>query len=348
MDRRVHYIDNLRWITVSLLILFHAAIAYNTWEEANYIFFEPVKELAAIVSFISPWFMPLMFLLAGVSSKYSLQKRGYKSFIRERFVRLGIPLIFGILVINPILCYIADVTHNGYKGSFFSHYEVYFTKFTDLTGYDGGFTLGHFWFIAVLLVISLLACLFVMLIKKQRAVIGIVLAVLAVAAFDLKVSGKQVYTYLCLYLLGYFFFSDESFVKKLAGLKWIYVFCFLIFSAANVALFIFIGKYDTLNTVCNYLSFVTGILALISVGHDYLDKANRVTGFNSRTSYVFYIIHFPVVVLCQYFLGKAGVGNIANYLLTVLITYPLVYMLCYLIDKTKFLRTLFGLKRKKV
>ncbi|MBR1675576.1 MAG: acyltransferase [Eubacterium sp.] len=372
MDRRVHYIDNLRWITVSLLILFHAAIAYNTWEEANYIFFEPVKGLAAIVSFISPWFMPLMFLLAGVSSKYSLGKRGYKSFIRERFVRLGIPLIFGILVINPILCYIADVTHNGYKGRFFSHYEVYFTRFTDLTGYDGGFTLGHFWFIAVLIVVSLLACLVIRLIgpfdseidgsKKEadvdrmdgktagrkKLIIGIVFTVLAVVTFDLKVSGKQVYTYLCLYLLGYFFFSDESFVRKLAGLKWIYVFCFLIFSAVNVALFIFIGKYETLNTVCNYLSFVTGILALISVGHDHLDKANPVTSFNSRTSYVFYIIHFPVVVLCQYFLGKAGVGNIMNYLLTIIITYPLVYMLCFLIDKTKFLRILFGLKRKKV
>ena len=50
--KRVNYIDNLRWITVSLLVLYHAAMAYNTWGEANYIFFEEVKLLAAIVVLI--------------------------------------------------------------------------------------------------------------------------------------------------------------------------------------------------------------------------------------------------------------------------------------------------------
>ena len=80
MNRRIYYIDNLRWMTVSLLILFHAAIAYNTWGEANYIFFEAVRPIAFIVTLIDPWFMPMMFLLAGISSRFSLQKRGIKTF----------------------------------------------------------------------------------------------------------------------------------------------------------------------------------------------------------------------------------------------------------------------------
>ena len=79
--KRVYYIDNLRWMTVSLLILYHAAMAYNTWGEANYIFLGAVKPISSVVVFISPWFMPLMFLLAGMSSKYSLRKRGYKSYM---------------------------------------------------------------------------------------------------------------------------------------------------------------------------------------------------------------------------------------------------------------------------
>ena len=44
------------------------------------------------------------------------------------------------------------------RSNYFEHYLIYFTRFTDLTGYDGGFTLGHFWFIAVLIIISCLAC----------------------------------------------------------------------------------------------------------------------------------------------------------------------------------------------
>ena len=80
----------------------------NTRGEANYIFFEKVRPIASIVTFIDPWLMPMMFLLAGVSSRFSLQKRGYGSFIKERLLRLGIPLILGSLVMNPVLSFIAD------------------------------------------------------------------------------------------------------------------------------------------------------------------------------------------------------------------------------------------------
>ena len=94
MKSRVNYIDNLRTVTVSLLIIYHLAISYNSWGEANYIFFQSVNPIASIVVFISPWFMPLMFLLAGISASFSIKKRGCSDFIKERFKRLGIPLLF--------------------------------------------------------------------------------------------------------------------------------------------------------------------------------------------------------------------------------------------------------------
>ena len=118
MNKRINYIDNLRSITVSLLILYHVAIAYNSWGEANYIFFERVNPIASLVVLISPWFMPLMFLLAGVSASFSLKKRSNEDFMKERLKRLGIPLVFGVIIINPIMSYIADITHNGYVGNY--------------------------------------------------------------------------------------------------------------------------------------------------------------------------------------------------------------------------------------
>ena len=57
MNSRVNYIDNLRTAIVSLLIIYHLGIAYNSWGEANYIFFERVNFIVSIVVFISPWFM---------------------------------------------------------------------------------------------------------------------------------------------------------------------------------------------------------------------------------------------------------------------------------------------------
>ena len=353
MDKRIHYVDNLRWLTVSLLVIYHAAMAYNTWGEANYIFFEAVGPIAGIVSFISPWFMPLMFLLAGVSTFYSLKKRTFGAFLKERLLRLGIPILFGLLFINPILSYVADVTHNGFDGNFFAHYGIYFTRFTDLSGYDGGFTLGHLWFITMLLVVSLIGCCVIKLLAplaakdKSRAmnVIGIVFAVIAVATFEVKLLGKPLIVYIFVYLLGYYFFSSKEFVDKLSRLKWLFTPLFLICSCANVALFIFIRDYEVLNNVCSYLSFVTGILALITIGHDHLDFESSFTRFNSKISYVFYITHFPIVVLCQYFLSIMRIGIIANFALSVVISYPLTYLVCALIEKSRYVRVVFGLKK---
>ncbi|MBP0961108.1 MAG: acyltransferase [Oscillospiraceae bacterium] len=334
--KRVNYIDNLRWITVSLLVLFHTSVTYNTWGEANYIFLGEVKPFAGIVTFIYPWFMALMFLLAGVSSKFSLQKRGYKTFVGERFKRLGIPLLIGIVVISPILSYIADVTHNGYSGNFFKHYGVFFTKFTDLTGYDGGFTFAHLWFILALIVISLISLIDIKLTerfadenKKAGVILSIIVALIAIATFDVKFAGKPLIMYLCVYLLGYFTFSDQSFVAKLSRLKWVFTALFIIASSVNVILFIFIGGHEFLNNVCNYSSFVFGVLALICIGHDHLDFTNKFTQYNSKISYVFYIVHFPIVVLCQYALQSAGVGAALNFVLTILISYPITFGLCF-------------------
>ncbi len=136
---RKYYIDNLRWMSLLWLIPYHTAMAWNVWEEPNYIFFEKNKLISSIVVFLSPYFMPLLFLLAGISTKYALQKRNFKQYLAERVNKLLIPLLFGTAVLMPILCYFGDKFNCGYNGGFLSHYAVFFTKYTDLTGADGGF-----------------------------------------------------------------------------------------------------------------------------------------------------------------------------------------------------------------
>ena len=355
MKERVHYIDNLRWLTVSLLIIYHAAIAYNTWGEANYIFFEEVRPLSFAVTFISPWFMPLMFLLAGASARFSLEKRGYAAFIRERFARLGIPFLFGVLAIAPILSYAADVTHNGYEGGYLSHYAVFFSRFTDLTGYDGGFTLGHFWFLGVLIIVSLLSCAVIKAgeripearRKTALTAAGIVLSVAAVGAADVRLFGKQIVTCFCVYLLGYYFVSSREFTAKLARFGIIFTAVFLISSAADAWLFSYTEGFGGLNTALWYAATASALPALICLGHSFLDRANDLTKRFSRISYMFYILHFPIVILCQYYLGRAGLGSIAGFILTVLISYPLTYVFCAAADRTRYLKVLLGSKAAK-
>ena len=100
---RKQFIDNLRWMDVLLLIPYHAAQAFNTWGELNYICFEPNKVISSFIVFFSPFFMPLLFLMAGMSTRYALKKRTYGQYAIERVKRLIVPFAFGTLVFCPIL-----------------------------------------------------------------------------------------------------------------------------------------------------------------------------------------------------------------------------------------------------
>ncbi len=108
--QRKHYIDNLRLLCILLLIPYHAAMAYNTWGEGNYILLGQSRALSSLIVFVSPWYMTLLFLLAGVGARYSLAKRSVGGFVKERATKLLLPLLAGTVTVVPILCYIADKT----------------------------------------------------------------------------------------------------------------------------------------------------------------------------------------------------------------------------------------------
>lgn len=101
--------------------------------------------------------MPLMFLIAGISTRFALQKRTMGQYVFERAKKLLIPFAFGTMLIMPLMTYFADKFNCGYQGGLFRHYTIFFTRFTDLTGSDGGFSVVQFWFILYLFLISLIA-----------------------------------------------------------------------------------------------------------------------------------------------------------------------------------------------
>ncbi len=46
--------------------------------------------------------MPMLFLVAGLGARYSIRRRGAARFVRERLLRLGVPLVFGTVVLCPL------------------------------------------------------------------------------------------------------------------------------------------------------------------------------------------------------------------------------------------------------
>ena len=55
-----------------------------------------------IMYILYPWFMPLLFILAGVSARYALEKHPAKEWFKERTRKLLVPSTIGLFVFGFI------------------------------------------------------------------------------------------------------------------------------------------------------------------------------------------------------------------------------------------------------
>ena len=88
---RKHYIDNLRNFTILLLFPVHTFMIWNDFGSRFYIWQGENKVLSTLIVLVNPWFMPLLFVLAGMSARYALEKRTCKEFAAQRVWKLFIP-----------------------------------------------------------------------------------------------------------------------------------------------------------------------------------------------------------------------------------------------------------------
>ncbi len=355
MSMRKYYIDNLRWITILLLIPYHAAMAWNAWGEPNYIYFEGNRTISSIVVFLSPYFMPTMFFLAGISTKFALEKRNIKQYIGERVKKLLIPFLLGTLVFLPPMTFIADKFNNDYTGNLFQHYPVFFTKFTDLTGADGGFSVGHFWFILFLFVISVISVAIITLQKKlisnyQKDIPIWLMCILGLPlpffSEMLSIGGKSLIEYTYIFLIGYYVFSNENAANKTEKYKWHFLFIGLTASVLNVYLFLWCDTaYPILNTVVKFISEWFMLIALLGIFKAYLNFRSKFTVYMSQRSFAFYILHFIWVVIFQYFMADIFSSNIVLiYIVPVILAYCATLACCEIVIRIPILCFLFGTK----
>ncbi len=352
---RRHYIDNLRWIILLLLIPYHTAMAWNFWEEPNYIFFEGNKAISSIIVFLSPYFMPILFVLAGIGTRFALQRRTPKEYLLERARKLLIPLLFGTVVLMPVLCYIGDIFNCSYDKGFFSHYAVFFTKYTDLIGADGGFSFGQFWFLLYLFIISVLCLGGLILLKKrsceeQKSVpFPLVIALglpLPLLSDLLSIGGKSLAEFAYLFLIGYFVFTNEKTIDKAEKYRWLMFGIGLAASLLNVYLFIWSDrKFEMLNNIADYVSEWFMIIALLGMAKRYLNFSNKISGYMKSRSFLVYIYHFIWVVLSEYLLYKL-IGNQtwAIFAGTLIISSILTFICCEISIRIPFMCFLTGVK----
>jgi glucans biosynthesis protein C len=149
---REYGLDWLRVCAFLVLILYHTGMFFVPWgwHVKNP---EKSESLAWVMTFFNRWRLPLLFLVSGGGVYFSLRRRGFGAFARERLRRLGIPLVFGILVVVPPQIYYERLA----RGQFHESYlEFWPTVLRGVPYPEGNTSWHHLWFVAYILVYSLL------------------------------------------------------------------------------------------------------------------------------------------------------------------------------------------------
>lgn len=170
--RRRHDIDHLRSLVILGLIAFHTARLFDSdpWHIKD-----AGRYLAAdvLVGVFNLFQMPLLFLLAGMTLKLSLDTRSAGEAAWERVVRLLVPFLAGLAIVVPPQVYAERIAIGSagrmspidYDGGFLTFYP----QFLSCCYPAANFSWHHLWFVIYLFAYSLLLIALLAAVGPARA-----------------------------------------------------------------------------------------------------------------------------------------------------------------------------------
>ncbi|SOD61389.1 Surface polysaccharide O-acyltransferase, integral membrane enzyme [Streptomyces zhaozhouensis] len=350
--KRREYIDWLRNLGILFLFPFHTARVFNDNPE----FYVKGAESAlasALINVSAFWFMPLLFLLAGMSSYYALRKRAARSYVRERYLRLLVPFFFGCLVIVPPQAYYAMKFHQGYRGSYPDFLWSYFTDFSDWTVLTG-ISPAHLWFILFLFLISVaLLPLMLAVIRRQTTPawlhdpVLVLLPALGLAALSLmpEIGGENILVYAGYVMLGFLIATSDTVIDMLERYRRRYL-CVAVPGAIGIAAQRFATdiQENPLSAVWHSPVCWVTLLAMLGYGKRYLNRPSAFMRYFNPAAFPVYILHQTYLIIAAYYVLREVENTAVAFPVILVVPFCLSILSYEVIRRTPGLRTMFGLR----
>lgn len=351
---RLLFIDNVRVLLILLVIAFHAGAPY-----AGVYWYGIPFETTLVSEFVLAWFLTvclafflsLFFMIAGYFTPGSYDRKGSITFLKDRIVRLGVPLAFFFFVVMPLFRYVLYCVGSQ---DHLSLWEYLVSEYHWETH--------HLWFIENLLVFT--GCywvwrLFVPAKVKNdlkipgNVVIFLFAVLLAVVIFTVRIwypSGwwdplklvEPAYLphFAIFFIIGVIAYRNDWFNRMPAsvGMAWlrIGILAALLFPVIYV---LGEGQFTPFAGGFHWQPFVFAMweafvccgfcVGLVVLFRERFNGQRKIQRALSSNVYSVYLIHILVIVSLQYALVGVGLHPIGKFALVVALGIPFSFLLSY-------------------
>jgi peptidoglycan/LPS O-acetylase OafA/YrhL len=273
-----------------------------------------------------------------------------------------IPFIFGLILIVPPQGYYAKLTIGEDPGNYFSYLLSFFTDLSDLSGYTGGFSPTHLWFILYLFVLSIIALPLLLLLKRESAQSTIsklanvfsnpilfILLSIPLSATQLLPSpgGQNPFYYLCIFLFGYIACTSSKYQEMFNRYRLGALICVLILAPTWIVLRIQGLGGDELLEIFKNANLMLAMIVLLGFGNKYLNFTNKWLSYMNEAAFPVYILHQTVLVVVGYYLVQLNLGITVKFFIIMALTLLIsVAIYEWIIKRTPITRWMFGIKSK--
>ncbi len=365
-------LDWLRVIAFGLLILYHAGMAWSGWSW-HVTSADDIDWLREAMRFLNRWRMPLIFVVSGAAIMLALGTRTPGSFAADRLKRLGLPLVFGMIVLVPPQVYLERL----YRGQFTGSYLQWLPQAFNGTYPAGNTSWHHLWFLAYVLVLTLVL-LPVFLWARSAAgrnslsragrftartglqwtmVLPLAASILWLAPVSHNTNGLigdwygLVY-YGALLLYGAFLFGSSDLLAALERQRFVSLAVGVAAYAALYATFIggevrpvIAADLRPAYALLSAVNTMAWLFAILGFAHRHLVRRPAFLAEATEAIYPFYLLHQTVTVIAVYWLLTLGVPPVAGFFAAVLATFIGTWVIyAGLVRPWRWIRPLFGMK----
>jgi len=324
--------------------------------------------------------MGLLFLIAGYFTPHSYDKKGAALFVKDKLVRLGIPVLIYVIAIGPLLNFVImgrrlgeyGFTVGG-DGSLLASYAAYFRGFYFIGG------TGPLWFALALLIFSILyavlrKCVAQKTLASNRRFpkfpsISALILLISVCAFFIRLVqpiGTAIFNmqlgyfsqYVILFIVG-IYCKRSDWLEKLdykagrAWLIWGISLGFVLFAVIMISggalddrLYLFDGGLtwqSAAYAVWESFVAVAMTIGLIALFKEKFNKQSKFIERLSRNAFSVFVFHSVIIVSLSLFFAPVNLIPIVKFVMVAIIGIPLCFLVTDLtIQRIPLLRKLFA------